>query len=377
MSGGSVLVERPRLRTNFFGTKNDMSRSRQSLSPSPSTPTLRRGISFTQFAKIKESTLEYLPSVQSKGTFTEGDLVGRGKSSADRTSTSSGTISPDNDPPTPPEPVSISAEHSDRGFPAFLEDVKAHEMFNTSTENFQLIRPEAMEPTLPPSAKGKLRRRSWMAPVSRSLSRPTSPKRTKPATETISENEPAALGSSEVSGEAEDMKAKKGRRNSWMTSNTTSEESEESDKANMLPRLETQGSPKRSRRPMSEMFGLSPAAATSEKPSLLSLPALNTDIPVKQSRRPLSGIFSSSPTTPKRSQEEPRSAPPVSIAKSFSLDRMPSLKDSLPSFDRLSNLSRVTLDDRTSFSKRDLSRGRDELWTAYKSLDVDFSKWVI
>ncbi|KAF2097577.1 DUF1765-domain-containing protein, partial [Rhizodiscina lignyota] len=72
------------------------------------------------------------------------------------------------------------------------------------------------------------------------------------------------------------------------------------------------------------------------------------------------------------------SAPPTSISKSFSLDRMPyrmpSLKDSLPSFDRLPALSR-NASDKALFTKSDPARRRDELWTYFKALDADYQKF--
>lgn len=413
MASGALMIDSDVLQAR---TDAALSRSRTikaTLSPPPS-PYPRRVSSLNKLPKVNltETGPEQVSGEQDNDNSADDDPLVLGVKSLDVSSTSSGTVSPDNHPTTPPEPVTAVSrvEDEDASFPAFLENMKAHAMFATSTEQFQLIQPEAViaPPIVPlvpqeaPRSKPFTRRRSWRPP---SIHSPD-----KENGRAAGELDRSALGLAQLQEAASptaDSKTKSKRRNSWMTPSFDSSKlqqilpqrdgkekrpisaifTSQTASTSVQPQLplihETEPSPK-SVEPVDEALAALNRTSISNADRLSSLPPLNTNLPFKKSKRPLSGLFSAtgaSPTTPKRSQDEPRSAPPVSIAKSFSMDRLPALKDSLPSLDRFSTLSKASLDKSRTSSERsssrtDTNRKRDESWGSFKALDADYQKCV-
>lgn len=430
-SGGLDLLDRPDAASLQRGPNAARSRSR-SFGATSSPIAVHRQSNFEQFPQIPETAVEHLLVVKGKDSLTEEDLISVGIKNLDTRSTSSGTATPDNQPLTPPGTIFIASEREcDGSLPAFLEDMRTHSMFDTSTERFQLAPPEATivqtstpVPISPPQdapRKRSFRRRSWLPPSSR----PSSPDKDKTRAGGEKDRKPGDLEEArEFKNSVGDGKSNSQWRNPWVTSSSSVTSASDAPKfrSDRLPHLDSSTYEKKSKQPMNGFFISSPAtpgnesyfhhvlspqtpvpspnnsesqkppahsihegldplnsaprASISANPSNTSpLPQLDTRLQMKKSRRPFSGIFggsaTSSPATPRTSQDEPRSVPPM--VKSFSMDRLPTLKDSLPSFDRLSNLSKPSSEKlRSSYEKGILKR--DELRSAFKGLDADYQK---
>lgn len=111
----------------------------------------------------------------------------------------------------------------------------------------------------------------------------------------------------------------------------------------------------------------SPSAASDDNNRSSSDPSLNISVTQKVSR--LTGIFGYATTAPEAT------APEASLARSFSMDKLPALKGSVPSLDRLSSLPSNKALDKLKPSRTNSPTRRDELWSVFKSLDSDFTKY--
>ncbi|KAI9808954.1 MAG: hypothetical protein M1827_007129 [Pycnora praestabilis] len=109
-------------------------------------------------------------------------------------------------------------------------------------------------------------------------------------------------------------------------------------------------------------------AQTPEDPRPVSS---NGTLTPKKSKRPLSSLLKSS----KSEKSAPHNPSTSSLHKSYSVERLPSLASSHSSSDRPPPLPRSFSSDRLQSIGLELPRKKDELWSAFRSLEGDFQKF--
>ncbi len=108
----------------------------------------------------------------------------------------------------------------------------------------------------------------------------------------------------------------------------------------------------------------------SEAPESAKSPSRKGTVLNKKTRRPLSAFL-------QKSTAEtilPRSPSLTSLRKSLSSDKLPSLDRSLPSSERIPPMPRSMSTERLQSMGVDMSKKKDELWSAFRALDGDFHK---
>lgn len=395
MSSADVLVGLPEHYAHILESSDSSYAS--TLPPSVHYNTsLKREPSFTQFPRIEElpeTPSHHLTPVQEKEAFIENDLssVGGTSSSLDG---SSGISSPDDEPPTPLEPLAITAltqlPRPEEKFPSFFDDFEWGTNFTLAEPKLHLMSPVVTEMRIPPppppppvpasvpSTTKKLRRRSWKPTSAKATPRTTSPERKAPTEHDKALAALEGVSTPPTAPATHQEKAK--RRNSWMPSSKSRAPSPEPPMPKIPTTPSITSSRPSSRRPPTSDSGGAPPVLVRVPTNITSndaqvAPPSSADAQQKKGRR-LSGIFSgsSAPSTPKRSQEEPRSAGGAIVSRSLSADKLPGLAGSFGSFDRLSSLASKASKDSSRLGKSSSLRRRDEAWGAFKALDADFSK---
>lgn len=107
-----------------------------------------------------------------------------------------------------------------------------------------------------------------------------------------------------------------------------------------------------------------------EAPESAGSPSRNASVISKRTRRPLSTFLQKLPGEPDLVRRPSFS----SIRKSLSSDKLPSLSSSTVSAERVPPMPRSMSTERSQHMGYDTPRKKDELWTAFRTLDGDFQK---
>ena len=107
-----------------------------------------------------------------------------------------------------------------------------------------------------------------------------------------------------------------------------------------------------------------------EGPESAGSPARNGSVSSKKTRRPLSTLLQKSPGEPALARRPSFS----SLRKSLSSDKLPSLSNLPLSAERVPPMPRSMSTERSQTIGLDTPRKKDELWTAFRTIDGDFQK---
>lgn len=292
----------------------------------PDAVHLPRAASYTYFPQIKDAVVDDAAVVGFKGTFSEGDLDASSTSNLDGDSYfSSGGSSPDTEPTTPSEskPLELTTHPRDSKitvseFTGPVQPRQAQSEYN-AVEAQRKPDVASTETSALSRSLSRLRRKSWV-----SKSRSPSPKKR----------------------EAQDGKTSVGAptNTSWGLS---------------AARRKSLGPDRRS---------------INDTESVPDTPSKKGTLLAKKPKRPLSVLLKGPAIDPAIPTD---SIPPVPalpiLPKSFSTDRLPALTRSLPSPERVPPVPRNPSPDKLKGTRLDMKK-KDELWSAFRTLDNDFHK---
>jgi len=281
---------------------------------------LPRSAGYTYCPPIKDIIYEESPIIRLKGTISVCDFASSNEDDDTSIYDHSGSTSPDNEPATPPEPAHILPTGlklftASAGLLHKVTEPRAVVIARHDTP-FEGEERQAFEH---PRQSARSRRPSWMTP-----SRSPSPRKPAPAV-IMTEDQPLYMA---------------GR------------------PASAAPvKRETEGldSSSRSSSPVSGL-----RRVLTKKPKRPAIAALPSSGPVEV--------------------HVPSGAPPLPVSshipKSFSLDRLTSLNGSMSSFASSRPSLAAVGNDSPRKSKSEIGRKRDELWTAFRTLEGEFQKYV-